>query len=277
LPPTPGANNNIAARFNNPWSMAFAPNGDMLVADSGLHAIRLVPAGGGPVSTIAGTPGTSGSEGDGGPASASLLNTPLGVAVDATGRNIYIADTGNGVIRQITAGSGFIYAVVGNYSTGASTAQTASPAFVPTSLLGYTSNVNGPTMMVVNPKTGILYFSDTNNGRVRSLDPTTLNITVIGGGGNCPAVALPQCFAAGANTVTANPNLPGFVVSALTLPATLIGAGGLPAIRGDFYDNSLGYQGRLSYPVGLALDASGNLYVADAGNSLIRFLKAPTQ
>jgi hypothetical protein len=87
-----------AARFNNPTGLAFDPSGNLYIADTGNHTIRKIsPAG--VVSTLAGSPGQSGSvDGIG---AAVRFNSPEGVAVDVTG-NVYVADTGNHTIRKVT-------------------------------------------------------------------------------------------------------------------------------------------------------------------------------
>jgi hypothetical protein len=87
-----------AARFNHPTGLAFDPAGNLYVADTGNHTIRkLTPAG--VVSTLAGSPGQSGSVD--GVGAAARFNGPQGVVVDAAG-NVYVADTGNYAIRMVT-------------------------------------------------------------------------------------------------------------------------------------------------------------------------------
>ncbi len=93
--------------------------GNIFVADTGNGAIREVSAATGIISTVAGTGGLAyvGFGGDGGPATSALLNTPYGVAVDASD-NIFIADTLNTVIREVVAANGNIYTVAGEAYPG---------------------------------------------------------------------------------------------------------------------------------------------------------------
>ena len=77
-------------------------SGNLYIADTSNHVIRMVTTGG-TISTIAGT-NTGGYAGDGGPAINAELEFPTGVAVDKGG-NIYIADSGNNVIREISGGN----------------------------------------------------------------------------------------------------------------------------------------------------------------------------
>jgi hypothetical protein len=91
--------------------ICFDPVGNMYIADTSNHAVRIVTPDGN-IDTIAGKgPGTAGYSGDGGPAKDAQLNDPRDVAADADG-NVFIADTGNHVIRKVDS-SGVITTVVG--------------------------------------------------------------------------------------------------------------------------------------------------------------------
>jgi sugar lactone lactonase YvrE len=97
---SPGSSNGTAsaARFNNPGAVAIDIAGNIYVADSLNHTLRLIPTSSGDVRTIAGMARLSGSAD--GTDSAARFNDPEGVATDSV--NIYIADTGNHTIRKIT-------------------------------------------------------------------------------------------------------------------------------------------------------------------------------
>lgn len=89
-----------AARFNTPWGLSVDASNNVYVADSANNAIRrITPAG--VVTTVAGSPSTPGTQ-DGAVAGA-RFDQPRGVAVDGAG-NIYIADSGKSLLRQITPG-----------------------------------------------------------------------------------------------------------------------------------------------------------------------------
>ncbi|HWA26814.1 MAG TPA: immunoglobulin domain-containing protein [Lacunisphaera sp.] len=102
------------ARFRNPSGLVFDGDGSLYVADTGNHVIRKVDSSGF-VSTFAGTPGVGGLMD--GPSALAQFLSPEGVAID-NARNIYVADTGNGVIRKITsAGIVSTLLVLGNVPT----------------------------------------------------------------------------------------------------------------------------------------------------------------
>ena len=111
----------------------------------------------GVITTVAGD-GTSGSSGDGGPATSASLNTPIGVAVDASG-NLFIADTGNNRIRRVDAATGVITNVAGDGTSGFS--GDGGPAT--------SATLNLPHGVTVDAS-GNLYIADTGNDRIRKVE-----------------------------------------------------------------------------------------------------------
>ncbi len=89
-----------------PMGIAFDASGNLFVADRDAHVVRRI-APNGIIQTVAGN-GTPGYQGDGGAATAARLNGPYGVTVDATG-NLFIADTGNLVIRKVSPGGAHLH------------------------------------------------------------------------------------------------------------------------------------------------------------------------
>ena len=112
---------------------------------------------GGTITTVAGN-GTSGYSGDGAAATAATLNSPSGLAVDSYG-NLYIADTGNNVIRKVTGGT-----ITTVPATTHRPAGTAAIAGRPTS-----ANLNGPTAVAFD-SAGNLYIADNGNNLIRKVD-----------------------------------------------------------------------------------------------------------
>ncbi|HEV2689634.1 MAG TPA: IPT/TIG domain-containing protein, partial [Bryobacteraceae bacterium] len=93
-----GVASTVLDGINGPGAVAFTEDGDLLIAQPGVHIVLRLSSDG-TVTTIAGT-GVAGFSGDGGPAAAAQLNSPTGLAVDATGI-VWVADSGNNRIRSL--------------------------------------------------------------------------------------------------------------------------------------------------------------------------------
>jgi hypothetical protein len=149
-------------------------SGNIYIADSLNHRIRRIGADA-RISTFAGT-GVAAGTGDGGPAGAAALNTPSGVAVDASG-NVYIADTGNRRIRKVTT-SGIIFTVAG----------TSGPAVPGTN--GDGSSATGPSAYLSTPMgvavdaNGNIFISELDTGRIRVVTVDGIIRTAVGVGVN---------------------------------------------------------------------------------------------
>ena len=117
-----------AAELDDPDGVAVDSAGDLFIADTYNNVIREVVKATGDIITVAGN-GTLGYSGDNGPATAAELDSPYGVAVDAAG-DLFIADTGNNVIREVVKATGDIITVAGN-GTPTVTAATTDPPPTP--------------------------------------------------------------------------------------------------------------------------------------------------
>lgn len=147
-----------SASLKTPTGLALMPNGDLLIADPGDNRVRRLDVATGLLSTVAGT-GVQGYTGDGATAVAATLNAPSGVAVTRRGE-IYIADTGNNVIRNIEPLNGWITTVAGSASASdANAAGVVDPA---------QAKLNHPQQLLADPSGGI-YIADTGNNLVRYL------------------------------------------------------------------------------------------------------------
>jgi hypothetical protein len=89
----------LEATLQGPTDVAVGPSGEVYVADTSNHCVRVVGTEG-RIDTFAGTCGVPGSDGDGGPAAEALLNRPYGVAVGPDGA-VYVADTFNHRVRVV--------------------------------------------------------------------------------------------------------------------------------------------------------------------------------
>jgi hypothetical protein len=142
-----------AAELCQPEGVAAGSAGDLFIADTCNNVIREVNAGG-TIATVAGN-GKAGYTGDGGPAVKAELDAPYGVTTDSAG-DLFIADTGNNVIREVTAGT--ISTIAGNGTPG-----TSGDGGPPTA-----AELDNPFAVAVDSSTGDLYIVD-SSGQVRQV------------------------------------------------------------------------------------------------------------
>jgi sugar lactone lactonase YvrE len=150
------------AQLNQPTGLALDAKGNLYIADSANNVIRRVDARTGVITTVAGNyaadeanDGLGGFSGDGGPATSARLDDPQGVAVDGAG-NLFVADTFNNAIRQVTP-AGTITTVVNSQAAPGGESSGAAPS---------ASKLNTPYAVAVDLSTHLLYIADTNNSAV---------------------------------------------------------------------------------------------------------------
>ena len=237
------------ARLNTPWGVVIDGSGDLYIADLDNLRIRRVDAATGVITTVAGT-GTHGFSGDGGLAASARLSFPRGLAVDGTG-NLYIADWLNGRIRSVDAATGVITTVAGNGTLGFS--GDGGPAN--SASLGFTMGVAVDGM-------GNLYIADLGNDRIRKVEGLAALATRPG--------ALPTPTVAPTPAATATPTATPTPV--LPIITTVAGNGTL----GFSGDGGAATSASLSFPRAVAVDGSGNLYIADQLNERVRRVDVAT-
>ncbi|MGB7217219.1 MAG: IPT/TIG domain-containing protein [Vicinamibacterales bacterium] len=212
---TPGSADAVfaLARFSKPSAIAVDGAGNIFIADTENHTIRRIFAGNAGTNTMAGLAGVPGSANGFG--TAARFNKPQGIAVDNAG-NVYVADTGNHVLRKITGG--------GNVGSLAGTAGSAGTADGQTS----SARFNSPQSLTVDHD-GTIFVADTLNHTIRMVTP----------------------------------------VGAVSTLAGLAGSAG----RAE----GTGTDARFNAPAGVAIDATGNLYITDTSNHALRKMTMSTE
>ena len=221
------------------------------------------------ITTFAGT-GTQGYSGDTGAPSAATLNNPAGVFADTTGA-LYIADTGNHVIRRINAAGDTITTIAGTGTAGFSGDDSTAT----------NAQLNAPSAVFVD-STGLIYVADTGNHRIRRIS-TTGGISTIAGTGSF------GFFGDDSTATLAQLNAPAGVyvdsglvyiadtgnhrirrISATSVITTIAG----DSTAGFFGDDSTATKAHLNSPSSVFVTQGGDMYIADTGNHRIRKVSA---
>lgn len=255
-----------SAALNAPLSIGFDSANNLYIPDNNNQRIRRVDAATGVITTVAGN-GLQGFGGDGGPATdpSVRLNFPQKVIVDSLG-NLYFSDFSNSRIRKVAGGIITTFA-----GTGAS-------AYNGDGIPATTANLNGPLGIALD-SAGNLYVAEINGGRVRKVDTSGMISTIAGtgvsgfsgdGGPATSAQLNPWDIAVDSarNIFIAESNNQRIRrVDAVTHVITTVAGTGVFGFSGDGGSATLA---RLANPRGVALDASGRLFIGDLNNNRIR-------
>ena len=300
------------AGLNTPFDIATDASGNVYIADANNNVIRKLTASTGNISTVAGSGlggdgvavdssgnfyiantgsnrallglisngniyllagninGTYGYSGDGGTAPNALLHAPQGIAVSKTTGNVYIADTANNRIRMITASTDVITTVAGNGTAG----------FTGDGSAATSAEISSPYGVAVD-SSGNVYIADTNNNRIRKLTFSTGKISTVAGNGtygyNGDGISatnaelyLPTGVAVDSSGNIYIADYGNNRVRMVTVSTGVISTVAGNGTAGFSGDNNPATSAALYRPAGVALDASGNLYIADAYNNRVR-------
>jgi sugar lactone lactonase YvrE len=258
-----------SAQLNLPTGVAVDGQGNVYIVDTNNSRVRKVdPAG--TITTFAGS-GTQGFSGDGGPATAAQLTVPEDVAVDGQG-NVYIVDTYNNRMRKVDP-AGTITTFAGSGTQGFS--GDGGPATA--------AQLNLPDGVAVDGR-GNVYIPDTNNDRVRKVDPAGTITTFAGSGtqgfsgDGGPATAAdlnqPTGVAVDGQGDVYIADYDNFRVRKVDSAGTITTFAGTGA-SGAFGDGGPATSAQLYFPREVAVDGEGNVYIADTNNLRLREVGPP--
>jgi trimeric autotransporter adhesin len=276
------------AELGVPNGVVLDPFGNLYIADSPNNVVREVNAATGVITVFAGSSkGSAGYGGDGGKASSATLSYPFGLALDSS-NNLYIADSGNCLIREVNSSTGIISTVAGFVTP------------VLSALCGYTGDgglatgaqLNAPFAIAVD-SAGDLYIADTANQRVREVNAATGIISTVAGNGFVNSFGEGGYSGDGGPATLAELNLPtgvavnsagnlyisdgsNFRVRQVNLTSGTIDTVAGNGTKGFSGDGGPATAAELNSLLGVALDNLGNLYIADNGNSRVREVNAAT-
>jgi sugar lactone lactonase YvrE len=262
------------AMLYSPEQLAVDSGGNLYIAAVGNRRIRLVDAGTGIITTVAGN-GEEGSAGDGGSATEARLTYPFGLTLDSEG-NLFLTDTESHTIRRVDATSGTITTVAGNGK------QDFSGDGGPATEAG----LSRPHVLAVDPE-GNLVIGDSFNLRIRKVDSATGTIeSIVGNGtttldsGDVPALEAGFLYFGGiAYDQDGGLYIPDVGhhricrVEAATGHLTVIAGTGEP---GFTEDGQPALGGAVHLPYGITLDQAGNIFFVDSWNGRVRRIDAET-
>ena len=255
------------AQMNTPAGLAVDKAGNLYICDSLNNRVRIVTTDG-IIHTFAGNgyTGYVNAVGDGGPANQAQLNLPSGVAVDSGG-NVYIADTGDNLVRKVAIDS-----------TISTIAGIGYPGFAGDGSAATAASLNHPEDVAVD-SSGNIYISDTLDAAIRKITSDG-NINTIAGngtigysgdGGPATSAGLIQPFGIAVDSsgniyISEPPDGRIRKVDTKGIINTIAGNGAL----GFAGDGSAATSAELYLPNGVAVDSSGNVYIADTLNARVR-------
>lgn len=269
-----------SAQMDSPTGLAVDPANNLYIADTHNQRIRKVSAASGIITTVAGT-GISGFSGDGSAGILARLSNPGALALDQAG-NLYIADTGNHRIRELS-GNGVLTTIAGN----------GLQAFAGDNGPATSASIDSPSGLAIDAG-GRLFIADTHNQRVRVIDPATHIIRTLtgtgaaglsgdGAGAAAARLAMPRgptADPAGNLYIADSQNHRIRRIDASTGVITTVAGNGVEQFAGDAnpaVSASLATPRAAAFSPAAALSPDAKLTIADSGNGRVRQLTGPVQ
>lgn len=284
-----------SATLNGPYAVTTDGNGDLFISDTGNNVIRMVAATPGSyfnvsmnrgfIYTIAGN-GTGSYSGDGASARSAELATPYGIQITGLGSLIF-SDTGNARIRMVPVSSSTYYTVsinaenidtIAGTGTAGDTGDTSAALSADIKIMGIALAANGD-----------LYLADPSHNVIRMISATTTDISTVAGGGVSTSSGIAPLSSSFNHPSSLSLDSLGNLIivdngnNTIRMLAANSGTYyGISMLAGNIYtvagNGSAGFTGdggqatqaKLNAPWSIALDSSGNLYIADTGNHAIR-------
>ncbi len=270
---TAGQCNSTGTDLNYPEGVAVDGSGNLYISDTNNCAVRKYVPSTKTLSTYAGTLASCGYSGDSGKATSAQMRNVGGIAVDSSG-NVFIGDNNNWRIREVVKSSGNIVTVAGTGTSGYSGDGAAATSANITNVYGITTNGSGSSETVT--------FSDFNNQRVRQFTIGANIATVAGNGtacaGTCGAggqatsaeVYYPEGVVETSGGTLYLANVDNDVVDTFTVGGLLNVYAGIANSTTEPLLTGVPANGvRLINPFGIAVDATGNIFVADVNHQVV--------
>ncbi|MFF8447653.1 RICIN domain-containing protein [Streptomyces leeuwenhoekii] len=261
----------VSARLNTPYGVAVDLDGTLYISESGGHRVWKVTTDG-KISTVAGT-GSAGRGAENVSAVSAQLREPRGIAVDSAG-DLYIADAGNHRIRKITMADGKIHTFAG----------TGTGTYGGDGLSATAAHLNYPFDVAVDGA-GDVYIADYGNHRIRKVTKADGKISTVAGtvgaglasdGTDATAAQLknPTAVAvdsAGNLYIADQGNQRVRKVAKADGKIRTVAGTGAATYSGD---NVKATSAALKWPLGVVVDSTGDLYIADQHNHRVRRVTA---